>query len=164
MIQCRKVFSKYEGRILDDKCILDIYVDLYMNEVLDSNKLNESDFNEKYLSAFIVNNLHHNNEWGFPSGYQAAFCRYLKTLSEFGFIYSQYNETFKLSKVAKALVSGRITSSEAFSIQSMRYWRKSPYRRVLNDFNYFKNFLTMLPEAATKRAVATPATIKAFAE
>lgn len=145
-----KVFSKYEGRILDDKCILDIYVDLYMNRVLDSNKLNECDFNEKYLSAFIVNNLHHNNEWGFPTGYQAAFCRYLKTLSEFGFIYSQYNETFKLSEVAKALVSGRITSSEAFSIQSMRYWRKSPYRRVLNDFNYFKFIVDVLLELEKK--------------
>lgn len=141
-----KVFSKYEGRVLDDQCILDIYVNLFMNRVLDSKKLNESDFNEKYLRAFVINNLHHNNEWGFPSGYQAAFCRYLKTLSEFGFIYAQYNETFRLSEVSKALISGKITSSEAFSIQSMRHWRKSPYRRVLNDFNYFKFIIDVLIE------------------
>ena len=51
-IEFLKVFSKYEGRILDDECILDIYVDLYMNRVLDSNKLNESDFNEISESNF----------------------------------------------------------------------------------------------------------------
>lgn len=141
-----QVFAKYEGRVLDDECILDIYSDFYLVGELTSKKLVEKDFNKKALKDFIKMNLHHNNEWGFPTGYQAAFCRYLKTLSEFGFIYSQYNEPLLISDISKALISGKITLSEAFSLQCMRYWRKSPYRRVLNDFNYFQFILDVLLE------------------
>ena len=141
-----KIFSKYDGRILNDECILDIYSDLYINKVLFSTKINDDELNKKSIKKFIINNLKHNNEWGFPTGYQGAFCRYLKTLSEFGFIYSQYNEPLKISEVGNALISGKITSSEAFSLQSMRYWRKSPYRRVLNDYNYFQFIIDVLIE------------------
>jgi len=90
--------------------------------------------------------LSHNNEWGFPTGYQAAFTRYLKTLSEFGFIYAQYNEELRLSPIAKAVVNNKISLSEAFAVQSMRFWRKSPYRRVLNDFNFFEFIIDTIIE------------------
>lgn len=133
-----KTFAKYDGVILDDKGILDIYSQLYIDEVVTTDALDEDKLEKKYVSKWIVKNCSHNNEWGYPTGYQAAFTRYLKTLSEFGFIYAQYNQELRLSAVAKALVGGKITLSEAFALQSMRYWRKSPYRRVLNDFNFFE--------------------------
>lgn len=137
--------SKYEGRTLDSECILDIYVQLYLDGVLTSLKLTEEEQRDPiFMREYIVNNNRHNNEWGFPTGYEAAFTRYLKTLSEFGFIYSQYREKLLLSPVAKAVVSKRITLSEAFALQSMRFWRKSPYRRVLNDFNYFDFVLSAI--------------------
>lgn len=140
-------FSKFEGRILNDDCILDIYVQLYIDEVLTSSKLSEKESSDPlFMREYIKENNRHNNEWGFPTGYQAAFTRYLKTLSEFGFIYSQYNEPLRLSPVAKAVVSTKITLSEAFALQSMRFWRKSPYRRVLNDFNYFDFVLSAIAE------------------
>lgn len=130
-------FSKFDGRLLDDNCILDIYIQLYLDRVIDSRDLTEECLNHEYLKQYIMRTKSHNNEWGFPTGYQAAFTRYLKTLSEFGFIYSQYNEVFKIAPIGYALVQNRITLSEAFALQSMRFWRKSPYRRVLNDFNFF---------------------------
>lgn len=133
-----RVFSKYEGRTLDDKCILEIYIDLYLQKVIEANGLTDENLNVSFLEKYIKENNTHNNEWGFPTGYQAAFCRYLKTLSEFGFIYSQYNEPLKISDVSKKMLNGEISLSEAFALQSMKFWRKSPYRRVLNDFNYFK--------------------------
>ena len=136
-IDILKTFAKFEEKNLNDACILDMYVQLYLDSVIDANDLEEENLNGEYLKKYITKHKTHNNEWGFPTGYQAAFTRYLKTLSEFGFIYSQYNEPFKLSPVAKALVADRITLSEAFALQSMRFWRKSPYRRVLNDFNFF---------------------------
>ena len=125
-----KTFAKFEGTVLDDKGVLNVYSQLYLDEV--------------------VNNCSHNNEWGYPTGYQAAFTRYLKTLSEFGFIYAQYNQELRLSPVAKALVSGKITLSEAFALQSMRFWRKSPYRRVLNDFNFFEFIIDAMIELKKK--------------
>ena len=138
-------FSKFEGQILNNDGILDIYVQLYLDGVVVSSNLSEEQqSNPIFLRNYIMDNNSHNNEWGFPTGYQAAFTRYLKTLSEFGFIYSQYNERLQLSPVAKAVVSKKITLSEAFALQSMRFWRKSPYRRVLNDFNYFSFVLSAI--------------------
>lgn len=137
-------FSKFEGKKLDDECILDMYIQLYLDRVIDANDLTEADLEYNNLKRYIVEHKTHNNEWGFPTGYQAAFTRYLKTLSEFGFIYSQYEENFRISDVGYALLQNRITLSEAFALQSMRFWRKSPYRRVLNDFNFFDFILKVI--------------------
>ncbi len=138
--------NKFDGKILDDKCILDIYVQLYIDRVITANGLSDSNLNSSYLKNYIISNNKHNNEWGFPTGYQAAFTRYIKTLSEFGFIYAQYNKELMISPVGKAIISNRITLSEGFALQSMRFWRKSPYRRVLNDFNYFEFIIDVLLE------------------
>ena len=145
-----KTFAKFEGTVLDDKGVLNVYSQLYLDEVVSADALSDEILTKKFVCNWIVNNCSHNNEWGYPTGYQAAFTRYLKTLSEFGFIYAQYNQELRLSPVAKALVSGKITLSEAFALQSMRFWRKSPYRRVLNDFNFFEFIIAAMIELKKK--------------
>ena len=135
---------------MDDKGVLNVYSQLYLDEVVSADALSDEILTKKFVCNWIVNNCSHNNEWGYPTGYQAAFTRYLKTLSEFGFIYAQYNQELRLSPVAKALVSGKITLSEAFALQSMRFWRKSPYRRVLNDFNFFEFIIDAMIELKKK--------------
>ena len=138
------VFAKYEGKVLDDKCILEIYKDLFVYRAIESDYLDVDNSTEEDIRKFIKVYLKHNNEWGFPTGYQAAFTRYLKTLSELGFIYTQYNDVIGISDVAKALLNNEIEVAEAFALQCLRFWRKSPYRRVLNDFNYFAFILKVL--------------------
>jgi len=145
-----KTFAKHEGIVLNDEGILKVYSQLYLDDVVTTDKLADVALTYEYLYSWIPNNCSHNNEWGYPTGYQAAFTRYLKTLSEFGFIYAQYNQELRLSPIAKALVNGRITLSEAFAVQSMRFWRKSPYRRVLNDFNFFEFIIESLIELKKK--------------
>ena len=145
-----KTFAKFEGTVLDDKGVLNVYSQLYLDEVVSVDAVSDEILTKKFVCNWIVNNCSHNNEWGYPTGYQAAFTRYLKTLSEFGFIYAQYNQELRLSPVAKALVSGKITLSEAFALQSMRFWRKSPYRRVLNDFNFFEFIIDAMIELKKK--------------
>lgn len=145
-----RTFAKFDGVVLDDKGILDIYSQMFLDEVVTAEALSDLDLTPEYLETWIVSNCKHNNEWGFPTGYQAAFTRYLKTLSEFGFIYAQYNQELRLSPVAKALVKGTITLSEAFALQSMRFWRKSPYRRVLNNFNFFEFIIDAMIELKKK--------------
>ena len=145
-----KTFAKFEGVVLDDKGVLDVYSQLYLDEVVTADALSDESLTKKSVGKWIVDNCSHNNEWGYPTGYQAAFTRYLKTLSEFGFIYAQYNQELRLSPVAKALVNGKMTLSEAFALQSMRYWRKSPYRRVLNDFNFFEFIIDAMIELKKK--------------
>lgn len=145
-----KTFAQFEGITIDDDGILDIYSQLYMDGVIYSDDL--GDKNDKiFIAKWIRKNCKHNNEWGYPTGYQAAFTRYLKTLSEFGFIYAQYKKELKLSPIAKALVNGNITLSEAFAVQCMRFWRKSPYRRVLNDFNFFEFIIDSIIELKRTR-------------
>ena len=141
-----KSFAKNEGITLDDDGILEVYSQLYIDDVVTANKLPEGNLTKDFIFKWIKAKCTHNNEWGYPTGYQAAFTRYLKTLSEFGFIYAQYNQVLRLSPIAKALVNGRITLSEAFAVQSMRFWRKSPYRRVLNDFNFFEFIMDAIIE------------------
>lgn len=145
-----QTFAKFEGETLNDEGILKIYAQLYLDSVVTAEALKAEYLTPAYLRTWIVENNSHNNEWGFPTGYQAAFTRYLKTLSEFGFIYAQYNQELRLSPIAKALVNGKITLSEAFAIQSTRFWRKSPYRRVLNDFNFFRFILDAIIERDKK--------------
>lgn len=137
-------FAKFEGVLLDDKGILDVYSQLYIDGVVNAKQLENFDLTKDNLQSWIKTNCSHNNEWGYPTGYQAAFTRYLKTLSEFGFIYAQYCQELQLSPVAKALIKGTISLSEAFALQCMRFWRKSPYRRVLNDFNFFEFIIDSL--------------------
>lgn len=145
-----KTFAKHEGIILNDEGILKVYSQLYLDDVVTTDKLADVVLTEEYLYSWIKVNCSHNNEWGYPTGYQAAFTRYLKTLSEFGFIYAQYNQELRLSPIAKALVNGKTTLSEAFAVQSMRFWRMSPYRRVLNDFNFFEFIIDSLIELKKK--------------
>ena len=145
-----KTFAKFEGTVMDDKGVLDVYAQLYLDEAITSDELKDVTITENFIRNWIVKTRSHNNEWGYPTGYQAAFTRYLKTLSEFGFIYAQYNQELRLSPVAKALVNGKITLSEAFALQSMRFWRKSPYRRVLNDFNFFEFIIDAMIELKNK--------------
>ncbi len=138
------VFAKYEGKILDDACILDIYADLFKSHTIDSKNIDADNLSVDEIKDYVKNNVSHNNEWGFPTGYQAGFTRYLKTLSELGFIYAQYKDEIRISDVSKALLKSELEVSEAFALQCMRFWRKSPYRRVLNDFNYFEFILRVL--------------------
>ena len=93
-------FAKFEGKILDDEGILEIYSQLYLDDVVTATALSNVDLTKDFLMKWIPNNCSHNNEWGYPTGYQAAFTRYLKTLSEFGFIYAQYKQPLKLSAIA----------------------------------------------------------------
>ena len=143
-------FAKMEGTVLDDEGILEVYSQLYLDEVVTTDKLANVTITSSFIRKWIKQNCTHNNEWGYPTGYQAAFTRYLKTLSEFGFIYAQDKQKLRLSPIAKALVGGRITLSEAFAVQSMRFWRMSPYRRVLNEFNFFQFIVDSLIELKKK--------------
>lgn len=139
-----KTFSHFRGTVLNDDGILEVFAQLYIDGVVTNRELDVTTSTVEEVKTFIRDNITHNNEWGYPTGYQAGFTRYLKTLSEFGFIYAQYNQPLCLSEVADAVINGSISLSEAFAVQCLRYWRKSPYRRVLNDFNYFKFIIDVI--------------------
>lgn len=63
-----------------------------------------------------------------------------------GFVLAQYQQPLQFSKIALKLIHNKIDEQEAFSIQAMKYNRRSPYRNVSNDFNYFKFILEVLKQ------------------
>lgn len=136
----------FENTVLNDENLLDIVSYLYlMGEVAsDEIQILETTRLKDIKNKVIQVNSTRKADGGFPEGYQSRFWTYMRTLSELGFVYAQYNEAFKLSEIAKLLINGRIDEQEAFSIQAIKYNRKSPYRNVSNDFNFFRFILELL--------------------
>ena len=136
----------FEGKILDDNTLLDIVSTLYLEGIVTSNEIIiDSTTTINAIKDLVIKvNSTRNADGGFPKGYQSRFWTYMRTLSELGFVYARYKKEFKFSKIAKLLIDRKIDEQEAFSIQAMKYNRKSPYRNVSNDFNFFKFILRVL--------------------
>ena len=146
------VLKNFEGKILNDKNLLEIISNLYLAEEVSSNKIKISattkinDIRDKVIQV----NSSRRADGGFPMGYQSRFWTYVRTLSELGFVFAQYKKKLKLSNIAKKLIEGKIDEQEAFSIQAIRCNRKSPYRNVSNDFNFFRFILEVLLKLKNK--------------
>ena len=120
------------SELLNDENILDIMLDLYENKIMTSTDYNSEQLknDEEKKNKIIEINSSRNSDGHFPRGYASRFWTYMRTPSEFGFIYAQYNKNLQIGDVTKKLVSGKIDAQEAFSIQAIKYNRKSPYRNV----------------------------------
>jgi len=131
---------------LDDSVLLKIVSSLYLNEIVTSEEvpIREDSTIDSISAAVIEVNSTRRADGGFPMGYQSRFWTYMRTLSEMGFVYAQYNEKFLFSDISIKLINNELDEQEAFSLQAMKYNRKSPYRNVSNDFNYFRFILEVL--------------------
>ena len=138
--------SRFEGTMLNDAKLLEIVAHLYaVGEVSSPNiHITNSTTAEEIKVSVVKVNSTRNADGGFPKGYASRFWTYMRTLSELGFVYAQYKKPFKLSRMAKRLIKGGVDEQEAFSVQAMKYNRKSPYRNVSNDFNFFRFALNVL--------------------
>ena len=140
------VLKSFDGEILNDKNLLKIVSYLYLvgevssDDIIITNKTKIEDIEEKVIEI----NSTRRADGGFPMGYQSRFWTYMRTPSELGFIFAQYEKEFKFSDIAKKLISGEIDEQEAFSLQAIKYNRSSPYRNVSNDFNFFRFILEVL--------------------
>ncbi len=136
----------FDGIVLNDENLLDIVSHLYLEKIVKSDKIkiDETTTINDIKDLVIEVNSTRNSDGGFPKGYPARFWTYMRTPSELGFVYARYGEVFRFSEIAKKLINGEIDEQEAFSIQSMKYNRKNPYRNVSNDFNFFRFILQVL--------------------
>jgi len=138
--------KSFEGQILNDRNLLKIISHLYLvgevssNGIVITGKTKISDIKEKIIEV----NSTRRADGGFPMGYQSRFWTYMRTPSELGFVFAQYGKEFKFSDIAKKFIDGKIDEQEAFSLQAIKYNRKSPYRNVSNDFNFFRFILEAL--------------------
>ena len=133
----------FVGKTLDNDTLLEIVSHLYLigevssPEIIIEKQTTIDDIKEK---VEYVNSTRR-ADGGFPQGFASRFWTYMRTPSEFGFVYAQYGKKFQFSQIAQMLIKGEIDEQEAFSIQAMKYNRKSPYRNVSNDFNFFRFIL-----------------------
>lgn len=139
-----KALLQYEDMILNDENLLSIVTDLYVQGLVESSEVDLSlDVHSIKDQVRRVNSTR-NADGGFPRGYASRFWTYMRTPSEFGFVYARYNKALKISKIVKDVLSGEIDEQEAFAIQSFKGNRRSPYRNVKNDFNFFKYIYELL--------------------
>ena len=146
------LIKSYEGIELNDKNLLDIVCDMYESGIVKSDEFNIKKLRnkEQIQNKVIEINKTRNGDGGFPKGYQSRFWTYMRTLSEFGFVYARYNKKLIIGDVAKKLISNEIDPQEAFSLQAMKYNWRSPYKNVSNDYNYFKFIIKVLKELDKK--------------
>jgi hypothetical protein len=140
------ILQPFDGQLLNDNTLLEIISTFYLTEIVESEGVTiTSNSTITNISADVRTvNSTRNSDGGFPKGYASRFWTYMRTLSELGFVYAQYNQILQFSQIALMLVKNEIDEQEAFSIQAMKYNRKSPYRNVSNDFNFFKFIIQVL--------------------
>ena len=54
-----KTFAKFEGTVLDDKGVLNVYSQLYLDEVVSADALSDEILTKKFVCNWIVNNCSH---------------------------------------------------------------------------------------------------------
>jgi hypothetical protein len=142
------VIIEFENRVLDDHCLLEIVCKMYLQGIVSSKQIDiHEDTTEREIKEKVIAvNSTRNSDGGFPKGYQSRFWTYMRALSELGFVYAQYNEQLKVSNIAKDIVNNVIDDQQAFAVLSMLCNRKSPYRTILNDYNYFRFIFNVLIE------------------
>lgn len=140
------IVKNYEGRLLDDNCLLEIVSTLYLVGEFSGDGVDIDNYSTVETIKNAVNKVNSTRraDGGFPAGYASRFWTYMRTLSEFGLVYARYKEKFEFSDMAKKLIIGEIDEQEIFSIQAMKYNRMSPYRNVKNDFNFFRFILKVI--------------------
>lgn len=145
-IEILGAISEFEGMTLTDENLLKIVSKLYVDGVVSSDEItiSENTTIEDIKSQVQDVNSTRRADGGFPAGYASRFWTYMRTPSELGLVYAQYNEPFKLSEICKKLITGEIDEQEAFSIQAVKYNRRNPYRNVSNDFNFFTFIINVL--------------------
>lgn len=135
----------YDKVILNDENLLTIVSSLYRSEIVKSDQINLSSLNQEQLENKVKEvNSTRRADGGFPKGYASRFWTYVRTLSEFGFVYARYNEPLQFSEISKLLVEKKIDDQIAFATQSAIFNRRSPYRNVSNDYNFFKFIMEVL--------------------
>jgi len=147
-----KEISEFEGKVLDNSNLLSIVVKLYQAEIVTSKKIDKNKISDlSYMKNKVVEVCSSKKAiGGFPKGYQSRFWHYMWTMSEFGIVYTQYKEVFRISDIGHKWLSGEISDMEMFSTQSMKYNRKSPYKRCSNDFNYFRFIIKLIEKLSRK--------------
>lgn len=144
--------KKYNGVLLNDNNLLNIVSEMYREGIVTSSDFNLDNYSDDLQLKEAVKRINSSRraDGGFPQGYQSRFWTYMRTLSEFGFVYSRYNEKFVLGDVALKLIDNKIDPQEAFSVQAMKYNRRSPYKNVSNDYNYFIFIINVLKRLKEK--------------
>jgi len=142
------IIKPYISKILDEETLLEIVCSLYLNGIVSSDKIeiNENSTLKNITNLVIKVNSTRRADGGFPKGYPSRFWTYVRSLSEMGFVFAKYKQHLRFSEIALKLINNEIDEQEAFSIQAIKYNRRSPYRNVSNDFNYFKFIIEVLKQ------------------
>ncbi len=140
--------SEFNYFKLNDENLLIIVTKLYREGIFKTNEISTNDFAMLPVESqqALVKNVNRTRraDGGFPSGYASRFWTYMRTPSEFGLVRVEYNEKLELSDLCKLFIKGKLDNQIVFLTSSVLYNRKSPFRNVSNDFNFFKFIVEVL--------------------
>jgi len=137
---------QFQNRTLNDGTLLELVTHLYREGIvttLAGSGFSNLSIDEQKAKVRIVNETRR-ADGGFPSGYASRFWTYVRTLSEFGFVYAEYGEPLLISEVGQKLIQEKIDDQIAFATQAAIFNRKSPFCNVSNDYNYFRFIISVL--------------------
>ena len=111
----------YINKVLNDETLLQVVSSLYLKGVVSSKNviIDENSTIENIADSVISLNSTRRADGGFPEGYQSRFWTYVRTLSEMGFVFAQYQQPLKFSNIAIKLINNEIDEQEAFSTQAI---------------------------------------------
>ena len=139
--------AEFEGCVLNDENLLKIVCKLAKAGIVTARNLDLTSLSGKQLETAVINtNASRRADGGFPKGYPARFWTYMRTQCELGLVYATYNEEFKISPIAHKMIEEELDEQTVFANQSVIYNRRSPFRNVSNDFNYFRFIIEVLME------------------
>ncbi len=138
---------EYEGCVLNNQNLLKIVCKLAKAGIVTAKDIDLSSLSGKQLeNAVISTNASRRADGGFPTGYPSRFWTYMRTPSELGLVFATYNEEFKISPIAHKMIDDELDEQTVFANQAVIYNRRSPFRNVSNDFNYFRFIVNVLIE------------------
>lgn len=97
-------------------------------------------FTESQINDIVDNSPQDHKEAGFDKGWPSRFDTWYKLPMEFGFLYYEMNQPIIISDIGKMLINAVTQETpdqqmiqNVFLNSMMKYQRKNPFRKVLND-------------------------------
>ncbi|MCI9017090.1 MAG: AlwI family type II restriction endonuclease [Clostridia bacterium] len=156
-----KVIANYNNKILTNEIIIKIVKDMIAGKhyytMYEKNNPNlnaiyrntDAIFSDEQLDEIIKNSPQDHKEAGFDKGWPSRFDTWYKFIKELGFIYYEMNKPIEISETGNLLLATELNQNpeleeQAFLNALVKYQRKNPFRRVLNENAPFTLVLEVL--------------------
>lgn len=139
-----RILLKYDQEILNINVINSVVKELIKTGLyqpirstlaIKSKWNNQEDLTDEEVLKVFIDNPQQHKEAGFEKGWPSRFDTWFKIAKELGFVYYNFNQKIDFSESGKFLLKVDHPENETivFANAFAKYYRKNPFKRVLND-------------------------------